>query len=293
MSIKLSSQEKRKNRKRIEAIASGRVYISDASLPRRSFLRDIVQIQRDIPTILWRAWSDTKAKYRRSMIGPLWLTMSTLTFVFGYSILAGFLFKRPIAEFIGYIACGVITWQLISRAFNEGSQVFVSGASEITSINVNLLTFPIKLIFSCLISLAHSLPIVLIIILFTREINLNTLMVIPGFLVLSVTLFGVVLGLSTLSARYRDLQQFTAMVIQFCFYMTPIIWKPEMLLGGDGKWVVLLNPFYYALSIVRLPLLGEVVHSYIWLGMMASMVVSLAFGITTYAFFRQRIPFWV
>ena len=85
-------------------------------------------LYRDFPLLLWRAWVDTKARYRRSVLGPYWLTIGTLTFVAGYSILAGLLFKRPLEEFLGYIAAGVITWQFISTNIAEGSKIFVSDA---------------------------------------------------------------------------------------------------------------------------------------------------------------------
>jgi lipopolysaccharide transport system permease protein len=226
-------------------------------------------------------------------LGPYWLSIGTLTFVVGYSILAGLLFRRPLEEFLGYIACGVIAWQLISTSLTEGSKIYVSNAREISSVRTNLLSFPVKQILRGLIGFAHSLPIVLIVVFFTDSINFNTLMVIPGLIILISTLVPICAALGTLAARYRDIEQVVIMFNQFFFYMTPILWKLDMLGTGYGKWLALGNPLYYELSIIRLPLLGQPVPFEIWVGAITFMIISIIFGLGIYTRFRQRIPFWI
>jgi len=80
---------------------------------------------------------------------------------------------------------------------------------------------------------------------------------------------------------------------QFFFYMTPILWKAEMLGDGYGRWVAYGNPLYYALSIIRMPLMGDPVPIEIWIGAVCCMMLSMLLGFSIYARFRQRIPFWI
>jgi len=276
-----------------QAIAEGEYYQAGNISRTRMFIYEWLGLMNDMPRILWRAWMDTKARYKRSILGPYWLSIGTFTFVIGYSILAGLLFRRPLAEFLGYIASGVIGWQLISACITEGTRVFISNAHELKSVRLNMLSLPVRQVLKGLIGLAHSLPIVLIVVFFTDAINLYTLMVIPGLIIVACTLVPLCAGLAVLAARYRDIEQLMMMLIQFLFYMTPILWKVEMLGQGYGKWLAYGNPLFYLLTVIRQPLLGQAVPLDIWAGALVFMVASIIIGFSIFARFRQRIPFWV
>lgn len=282
-----------RKRQRRRSIAEGHIYSAGNKSRAAMLYSDVLTLRYELPLIMWRAWTDTKARYRRSILGPYWLSIGTLTFVVGYSILAGFLFKRPLEDFLGYIAAGVIGWQFISVTLIEGTKIFVVNRHEISSVRVNLLSLPTKQTIRALIAFVHSLPIVLIVIYFTDEINVHTLMLVPGLIILCGTLLPLCALLGTLASRYRDIEQLVAMLIQFFFYMTPIIWKAESLGTGTGKWIALGNPLYYELSIVRLPLLGQPVPQEFWIGAFCFMVFSLLAGALVYGRFRQRIAFWI
>lgn len=280
-------------RDRKAAIGDGRVYVAGNQSRWRMFLDGLTILRVDLPLLLWRAWMDTKARYKRSVLGPYWLTIGTLTFVAGYSILAGLLFKRPLEEFLGYIACGVVTWQFIALNLTEGSKIFVSNVSEIRSVRTNLINLPVRLLLRALIGFLHSVPIVLLVVAYTDNINFQTLMFIPGLALLSLSLLPLACALGTLAARYRDIEQLVTMLMQFAFYMTPLLWKVELLGGGRGQWIALGNPFYYALTIVRNPLLGLPVPSEVWIGAIGFMALANLIGYGVFMWFRQRIPFWI
>lgn len=278
---------------RRHAIAVGEIYRAGQISRTRMFAYEWLGLLNDMPRILWRAWMDTKARYKRSILGPYWLSIGTLTFVVGYSILAGLLFNRPLSEFLGYIACGVVVWQLISASIIEGTKVFISNAHELKSVRMNMLSLPVRQILKGLIGLAHSLPIVLIVVYFTESINFYTLMIFPGLIIAVCTLVPLSAGLGVLAARYRDIEQLMMMLVQFLFYMTPILWKVEMLGDGHGKWLAFGNPLFYLLTIIRQPLLGQPVALEVWAGALFFMAVSLVIGFGIFARFRQRIAFWV
>lgn len=275
------------------AIGDGRVYVAGNTSKWEMFLNGLYVLRVDFSLLVWRSWMDTKARYKRSVLGPYWLTIGTLTFVSGYSVLAGLLFKRPLNEFLGYIACGVITWQFIALFLTEGSKVFVAYAAEIRSVRTNLMNLPVRLMLRALIGFLHSVPIVLVVVFFTDTVNWYTLLFLPGLAILSLSLLPVAAALGTLAARYRDIEQLVTMLMQFAFYMTPLLWKAELLGDGYGKWIALANPFYYALTIVRNPLLGLPVPGEIWLGAIGFMIISNVIGYGIFIRLRQRIPFWI
>ena len=67
----------------------------------------------------WRSWTylaveSVKNQYRRTVIGPWWLTLQTAAYVFGLAILFGAIFRRPLDEFVPYVAGGFIGFQLLA-----------------------------------------------------------------------------------------------------------------------------------------------------------------------------------
>ena len=278
---------------RAQAISEGLLYESGRASRFRVLVDDLLILRANLGLLMWRAWLDTKARYRRSFLGPWWLTIGTLTFVVGYSVLAGFLFNRPLEEFLGYIACGVVIWQMITLMLTEGSKVFVANASEIKSVRTALLSYPVKLLIKGLISFLHSMPIVLLVVYFTDGLNMNTLMLFPGLLLLCLTMVPIAAMLGTLAARFRDIEQVVSMLMQFSFYMTPLLWKVELLGDGMGRWIALGNPFYYAITIIRNPLLGLPISNQVWIVTIAVTVFANIIGYAIFARFRQRLPYWI
>src|SRR5687767_13211467 len=64
-------------------------------------------------------WHDIRQRYRRSLIGPFWLTISTGVMVLALGILYAGLFKFDVSSYLPYLGVGLITWSLISTVINE------------------------------------------------------------------------------------------------------------------------------------------------------------------------------
>src|SRR6266568_521897 len=78
----------------------------------------------------WRVWSmmgwlDIRQRYRRSMIGPFWITLSMAVMIGTLGVVYSSLFKQEISEFVPYLAAGFCIWFLISAMITEGTMLFV------------------------------------------------------------------------------------------------------------------------------------------------------------------------
>src|SRR5665647_2124143 len=71
-------------------------------------------------------WSDILQRYRRSVLGPFWLTASMAIMVLSLGVLYGELFKVKLSEFIPFICVGLIIWGFISSILIEGGSVFTA-----------------------------------------------------------------------------------------------------------------------------------------------------------------------
>jgi ABC-type polysaccharide/polyol phosphate export permease len=120
----------------------------------------------------------------------------------------------------------------------------------------------------------------------------NTLMSVVGLLLLLITCVWITLVLAIICARFRDIVQIVSSVVQIIFFLTPVLWKPE-LLPPSSRIIVDWNPFAILLSIVRDPLIGRPVPAAYW-----GVACMLAFGglLLTLPFFgryRRRVVYWL
>lgn len=237
-------------------------------------------------------WQEIKQRYRRSVLGPFWLTISTGAMVGGMGPLYGRLLNQPIGEYFAYLAISFVVWILISSLINESCQVFILAEGFIKQIRLPFTVHIVRLIWKNLIIFAHNFVIVVIVLFFYPPSWSWQLLLIP-IAVLMIAINGIWLGLllGLLCARFRDIPQVIASLVQVAFFLTPVMWKPGML--GKHEWAVMWNPLFHFLEIVRAPLLSASLPVTSWLAMILITLVGYAFMLAMFARFRPRIAYWV
>ena len=94
-----------------------------------------------------------------------------------------------------------------------------------------------------------------------------------------------------ISSRFRDVPQIISSVVQIVFFVTPIMWKPELLQGRSE--VVEFNPFFHLIEVVRAPLLGVVPARGSYFAVLLITLVNLLVTGAFFVRFRSRISYWV
>jgi ABC-type polysaccharide/polyol phosphate export permease len=235
---------------------------------------------------------DIRHRYRRSVIGPFWLTISMGIMVGALGLLYGTIFKQEMHDYLPYLAGGFVVWGLISSLILEGANAFIAGEGLIKQLSAPLSIYVYRVAWSHLIIFFHNIWIVFIAMLWYGKSPGWSLMLVFPALVL-VLMNGLWMGLlfGLLSARFRDIPQIIASVVQVMFFLTPIIWKPSMI---PGRPLILdLNPFYYFVEIVRKPILGTVPDIGMWLGLLLITVVGWGIALFFYTIYRWRLAYWV
>jgi len=237
-------------------------------------------------------WHDIRQRYRRSIVGPLWLTLSMGIMVAGLAFLYAGLFGKSIENYLPYVATGMIVFNLISTIVTESADVFIGSASLILQLRAPLSIYVHKMLWRNLIIFAHNMSIYLIILVFAQlPLGWNMLLALPGLFLL--VLFGVWVGLilGTLSARFRDIPPIAGSIMQVAFFLTPVFWLPSAL--SNRELFVHLNPFYYLLEVIRMPLLGQTPPWYLWGVVVGLNCVCAVLSIAFFARYRARIAYWV
>lgn len=246
---------------------------------------------------LWQVWGllgwqDIRQRYRRSRIGPFWLTISMGVMVGSLGLLYAGLFKLPVADYLPFLAIGFIVWGLISALITDGCSAFISAEGTIKQVRMPLSIHVYRVVWRNLIIFAHNIVIfVVVAVIFSIWPGWAGLLALPGLALVCLNGLWAGLLLGLVSARFRDVPQIVASVVQVAFFLTPIIWKPELL--PERAHVLVLNPFYHFVRLVREPLLGQVPGALSWLFVLGVTVAGFAVTFAMYRRYRWRIAYWV
>ena len=243
---------------------------------------------------LWSSlgWKDVQNRYQRSLLGPLWLTISMGVLIGALGFLYSSLFKIDLASYLPFLTVGFIVWQLISGILLDGCNAFVSAEGIIKQIKLPLSVHIYRLLYKNLITLAHN-AIVIIIVMFIFNIGINhqTLFLFLGIVLFILNGLWCALLLGLLCARYRDLNPTVGSIIQLSFFVTPIIWDPSLL--PDRQFILLYNPFYHFVESIRGPILGNPVPIETWLILLCITIVGWCIIIPTAAKMKRKLVYWL
>lgn len=255
---------------------------------------DIKKATLNIGLPLYLARADIRQRYRRSTLGPFWITISTGVMIACIGIIFGSLFKSPMSEFLPFLAAGLIIWGLISTTITEATTVFVAAEPIIKQLPISLTTHVYRMIFRNLYIFFHNIiifPIVLLVV--QRPINLTVLLIVPGLLLLTLNLVWLSVILGIVCSRFRDLTQIVASILQIFFYLTPIIWMPSLLPARTSVMVLDPNPFYHLMAIIREPLMGQPPTLLNWVVSLTMAIFGFLFAIKFFDRFRSRVAYWL
>ncbi|THD58922.1 ABC transporter permease [Phenylobacterium sp.] len=235
------------------------------------------------------AWHDVVSRYRGSILGPLWITLSMGLMVLGIGVLYGELFRVPLHEFMPFVALGIVFFGVVTATINEGCDTFVQAAGMLSQTSLPMFTFIWRTVLRNLINLAHHIVIVLAVLVyygFWRIANYPVALLGIFFLIVNVAWISMLVAI--ISARFRDIPQIVASITQSAAIMTPVFWLPDRI---PPRYHLILdaNPFYHLLQAVRAPLMGRGVepHTFAFLAGMA--VVGWVLVFSLFANTRRRI----
>lgn len=248
----------------------------------------------------WRVWThlgwyDIKRRYRRTVIGPFWNTISLAIFVGSLGSVGAALWHQELSSYLPYVAAGMAVWLMVTAMITEAGSLFVSGANFIYQIRCDYSILVYALIYRNFIVFLHNLGVYLVAALIYQPHMITPALawVIPGMFLVLVNCSWIVLLLSMICLRYRDLQQLISSLIQILMFITPILWLPDMLPVETRRFVVAGNPFHHFVDVVRAPLLGQQPEFSTYVAMLLVAVVGWSVAFVIFHRFRKRIAYWI
>jgi ABC-2 type transport system permease protein/lipopolysaccharide transport system permease protein len=243
--------------------------------------------------VSWKvAYDEIKIKYRRSILGPAWISINMLITIFALGLVFSNIFNVNAKNYIAYVFCGLLSWGFISSVVLDSVTLYLS--SSIKNYNFPVFFFPLKNTFKNLIISSHNLLIYIFLFLFFDKsiLNWNILYLFISTPIYILNAIFISLSVGLISLRFRDVGQIIINGMYLVFLITPIFWDPNVLMGKKVA-ITEFNPFYYLIEIIREPMLGNIPDIKLYI---ISMIITIINGFFTYIIFIKNFKnkaFWV
>jgi ABC-2 type transport system permease protein/lipopolysaccharide transport system permease protein len=259
----------------------------------------ILQAADDLVDGLRRSWlwttlahQDLKLRYRGSILGPFWQTITTAVMIGAMGLIYAELFHTPLEHYLPLLSAGLVFWQFTAGMITEGCSTFYSVQGIIQQVKLPFSLHAYRLVYRNFLILLHNFVIFPIVFaIFPMPVVwLQMFELAPALVLILLNGVWVSILLGMISARFGDVPPIVASIVQVVFFVTPIFWPAAAL--GEHRWLAEFNPIYAAIDVMRAPLLGEPTEPYSWLILAIVTVLGCAGTFAFFARFRTRIAYW-
>jgi len=245
------------------------------------------------PSLWWHfGIQDIKLRYRRSIIGPWWLTISTGIMVASLGFLWSKIFGNDIASYLPYYAIGQIFWNWMSGQITESCSGFSQFEGIIKQVKLPFFAYILRIFTRNTIILLHNSVVLILVFLYcNKAISVLMLLAIFNLFIVSLSILSASLIVAILCTRYRDLTPVIASILQILFFFSPILWEPSSLRGKS--YIAQINPIYHWIEVIREPLLGNMPSALSFYVAIGSALVLSVVASVLLSRFKNRIAYWL
>lgn len=219
----------------------------------------------------WLGWQDAISPFRRTFIGPFWISIQTGLWVVIIVVFLGPVLGGGMENYTLYVAVGTVVFQFMSTLLVDGAAAFTRNSGLIKNIPNPLGLYLLRVLFKGLILMVAQAPVIVAAAFFTPSgVPFMAVLSLFGVALTGWTLVGVYLTLATVTPRFRDIPFALNAVMRVMMFVTPIFWIPESR-GGIRGAAAAYNPLAQMLNVIREPFLGSPPP-------MSSVLYCLAFG---------------
>lgn len=257
-------------------------------------LEDVIKGAKNYEFWLVYGANDVRSKYRRSMLGHWWTTITVYLFILVVGTLYQQILSVKIDAYLVYFSVGYILWIFISESLTSGCQILIKSKSFMLQRQRPVSAFVFRSVYKEILLSMHNILLLPFIFVWLGVLPTATdiMVALIGVLICIATVFWAVIFFSIVSLRFRDIVPLIKSIMRLAFFVTPVVWINRDL-TGIAYWINLLNPFQYFLEIVRNPLLSQPVSLEAWLITVTLLVVSAIISLVTLALTKINIPKWL
>lgn len=242
------------------------------------------------------AWAlargDITHRYRGSILGPLWLTLSTAVMLGALGFLYAKLFRIDMTDYLPWLTVSLIVWNTLNQTVTDATTSLTGAEGIIRQMPLPYSVHALRVVMRNAIIAAHNLPLIAVIfVIFGVVPSWTALLAIPGFILMAVGGFAASIFLGMACARFRDIPPIIGSLMQVAFFVSAVIWKPSMV--GHWEPYLPINPVFAVMEVIRAPIMGSTGSLVLWGSAIAWTAILVAASWVFFVRFRGRIAFWV
>jgi lipopolysaccharide transport system permease protein len=243
--------------------------------------------------VTWRALAagDIRSKYRRTLLGPWWITATNAFTALIMGLVAGRFLGADMKTYLPNFMVSMTIWGFISSSIGESCYTMINAGGMIKAVDMPILIHVMRMVQRNLIIFLHNIAVIPFIwLVYPWHVGIVAILSVVGLLVVYVFVVSVSVIVSMICVRYRDIPPIVAAILQLLFFISPIIWSTSQVKGDD--LILTLNPIAHLLAITRDPIMGVAPSLTNWVGALGSVSVLTAAMIYIYTRYRTRVVYW-
>jgi len=233
-----------------------------------------------------------QAKYRNSMLGAIWTVLNPLAMILVYTVI----FSQVMGNRLGgnsstfaysiYLCAGMLTWSLFAEITVRAQSVFLDHANLIKKLQFPRICLPIITVLNACVNFAIVFGLFTVFLVVSGNFpGWIYLALLPILLVQVLLAIGLGMILGVLNVFFRDVAQFFAIVLQFWFWFTPVVYPATALPPEVRAWLV-YNPMATLVAAYQTILVDARAPD--WIAVAPVAVVALACCALGMQLFRKR-----
>ncbi len=245
--------------------------------------------------VLWYelAQSRIRARFNRTVLGPLWEIFGSLILLLLLAFLWSKLWNKNFLDFFTYLFIGFTLWRTILSSVTDANMLLShSYINLIKNVYIHPFVLCISSAFKNCVTLLLNLPIILIVLFINDSFHIISLFYCLVFLLLFfISNICVSYIFGTLCLKYRDLEHTINVFFGILFFFTPIIWEVNQL----GSKVLLVQPnlLYHYIEFFRSGLINSSVNTISMFVVFFSTIILVLFTSFLSNKIKDKITYWV
>lgn len=186
--------------------------------------------------ILGSVKREFQSKYANSMLGIAWTFIQPLAMIIVYTVIFSQIMRSKlpgVESTFGYsvfLCAGIITWGFFAEVVGRAQNVFIDNANLIKKLSFPKLCLPVILILSSALNFSIIFGLFITFTIITGNFpGWNIVTIIPVLAVQITFSIGLGISLGVLNVFFRDIGQLFGVILQFWFWLTPIVYPPNIL----------------------------------------------------------------
>src|SRR5262249_16735979 len=166
------------------------------------------------------------------------------------------LFKTDVRSYLPFLAAGLVSWTFATALISEGCTTYTAGVNLITQLNFPYTVLNFMVVWRNIIVFFHNILIVIVVVIALKiPVDWQTLLLIPGLIIVAVNGAWMTILFGMIAARFRDVPPLVGNIITLLMFITPIFWFSHQL-GAGAQPIVTYNFMYHLVEVMRAPMLG-------------------------------------